>query len=52
MDADSSSWEAAEGVPHIDDPFIQRFLSGRDSLVQREVAQRHGQTLGFISFHS
>ncbi|KAL4808231.1 hypothetical protein BDV18DRAFT_134504 [Aspergillus unguis] len=45
MSTDASSWDAEEGVPHIDDPFIQRFLSGRDSMIQREVAQRHDANL-------
>jgi adenosine deaminase CECR1 len=44
MDAENSSWEAEEGVPHVDDPFIQRFLTGRLSLIEREESQRHGST--------
>ncbi|KAL4913789.1 hypothetical protein BDW62DRAFT_191893 [Aspergillus aurantiobrunneus] len=45
MVSDSSLWEAEEGVPHIDDPFVQRFLTGRLSLVQREESQRHDANL-------
>ncbi|KAL4983975.1 hypothetical protein BDW68DRAFT_167914 [Aspergillus falconensis] len=45
MDSDSGSWEAEEGVPHIEDPFIQRFLAGRLSLIQREESQRHDANL-------
>ncbi|KAL5337881.1 hypothetical protein BJX70DRAFT_219405 [Aspergillus crustosus] len=44
MDAENnhdSSWEAEEGVPRLDDPFIQRFQTGRLSLIQREESQRH-----------
>ncbi|KAL4994755.1 hypothetical protein BDV10DRAFT_144886 [Aspergillus recurvatus] len=45
MDSDSGSWEAEEGVPHIEDPFIERFLAGRLSLIQREESQRHDANL-------
>ncbi|KAL4932095.1 putative CECR1 family adenosine deaminase [Aspergillus undulatus] len=45
MDPDNGSWEAEEGVPHIDDPFIQRFLAGRLSLIEREESQRHDAKL-------
>jgi adenosine deaminase CECR1 len=43
MDSDSGSWEAEAGVPHHEDPFIQRFVAGRLSLIQREKSQRHGE---------
>ncbi|RDW65835.1 putative CECR1 family adenosine deaminase [Aspergillus mulundensis] len=45
MDPEDGSWEAEEGVPHIEDPFIQRFLAGRLSLIQREESQRHDANL-------
>ncbi|KAL4957331.1 hypothetical protein BDW69DRAFT_156678 [Aspergillus filifer] len=45
MIPDNGSWEAEEGVPHVDDPFIQRFLQGRLSLIEREEAQRHDANL-------
>ncbi|KAL4941861.1 hypothetical protein BDV06DRAFT_172243 [Aspergillus oleicola] len=45
MDPDNGSWGAEEGVPHVDDPFIQRFLQGRLSLIEREEAQRHDANL-------
>ncbi|KAL4791900.1 hypothetical protein BDV19DRAFT_285033 [Aspergillus venezuelensis] len=45
MNPDNGSWEAEEGVPHVDDPFIQRFLQGRLSLIEREKAQRHDANL-------
>ena len=35
-------WERAEGVPTLTDPFIQKYLSGRDALVQQEKKQRSG----------
>ena len=47
MNPDNGSWEAEEGVPHVNDPFIQRFLQGRLSLIEREEAQRHGSILSF-----
>ncbi|KAF2258443.1 Metallo-dependent hydrolase [Lojkania enalia] len=33
-------WEQAEGVPNLSDPFIQKYLAGRDSLVEQEKKQR------------
>jgi hypothetical protein len=35
-------WEQAEGVPSLSDPFIQKYLAGRDALVQEEKKQRSG----------
>lgn len=35
-------WAEAEGVPKLSDPFIQKYLSGRDSLVEQEKKQRSG----------
>ena len=40
-----SEWERAEGVPSLTDPFIQKYLSGRDALVQQEKKQRSGPSL-------
>ncbi|CBF81806.1 putative CECR1 family adenosine deaminase [Aspergillus nidulans FGSC A4] len=45
MDSDSCSWAAEAGVPHHEDPFIQRFIAGRHSLIQREKSQRHDANL-------
>jgi adenosine deaminase CECR1 len=39
-------WEKAAGVPNLTDPFIQKYLSGRDALVQQEKKQRSGQWTG------
>lgn len=36
------TWEQAEGVPSLSDPFIQKYLSGRDALVEQEKKQRSG----------
>ncbi|KAL1612208.1 hypothetical protein SLS60_000432 [Paraconiothyrium brasiliense] len=38
--ASDNAWEQAEGVPSLSDPFIQKYLSGRDALVQQEKKQR------------
>ena len=35
-------WVQAEGVPSLSDPFIQKYLQGRDALVQQEKRQRSG----------
>jgi adenosine deaminase CECR1 len=39
---DVEAWAKAEGVPRLTDPFIQKYLSGRDALVQQEKRQRSG----------
>jgi adenosine deaminase CECR1 len=39
---DIEAWAQAEGVPSSSDPFIQKYLSGRDALVQQEKKQRSG----------
>ncbi|CAI6266923.1 unnamed protein product [Periconia digitata] len=36
----TDDWEKAEGVPSLTDPFIQKYLSGRDALVEQEKKQR------------
>jgi adenosine deaminase CECR1 len=36
------AWAQAEGVPSASDPFIQKYLSGRDALVEQEKKQRSG----------
>ena len=40
--ANDDAWEQAEGVPSLSDPFIQKYLQGRDALVQQEKRQRSG----------
>ena len=37
---DDEAWLADEGVPTIDQPFIQKYLDGRDALVAQEKRQR------------
>ncbi|KAL5119715.1 hypothetical protein ACEQ8H_002321 [Pleosporales sp. CAS-2024a] len=39
-DVDMDAWAQAEGVPSLTDPFIQKYLSGRDALVEQEKKQR------------
>jgi adenosine deaminase CECR1 len=39
---DIEAWAQAEGVPSLSDPFIQKYLSGRDALVEQEKKQRSG----------
>jgi adenosine deaminase CECR1 len=39
---DVEAWAQAEGVPSLTDPFIQKYLSGRDALVEQEKKQRSG----------
>jgi adenosine deaminase CECR1 len=39
---DVEAWAQAEGVPSLSDPFIQKYLSGRDALVAQEKKQRSG----------
>jgi adenosine deaminase CECR1 len=40
--ANDGEWAQAEGVPSLSDPFIQKYLQGRDALVQQEKRQRSG----------
>jgi len=37
------NWEVEEGLPQMDDLFIQRYLQGRDALVEQEMKQRSGR---------
>ena len=34
-------WELDEGIPQPDDPFIQKYMSGREALIAQEKKQRH-----------
>lgn len=38
----ADDWEAEEGVPSIEDPFIQKYLQGRNALIEEEKKRRHG----------
>ena len=43
-DLDDATWLEEEGVPTLDEPFIQKYLDGRDALVQQEKCQRSDHT--------
>lgn len=34
-------WELDEGIPQPDDPFIQKYMNGRNALIEQEKKQRH-----------
>lgn len=34
-------WELDEGIPQVEDPFIQKYLAGRKALIEQEKKQRH-----------
>lgn len=36
-------WAEEEGVPSFEEPFIQKYLDGRDALVAQEKQQRSGR---------
>lgn len=44
MGSNDTEWELEEGIPQVEDPFIQQYLKGRHSLVQEEQKLRHGQS--------
>ena len=37
---DDRAWRQEEGVPTFDEPFIQKYLDGRDALIEQESRQR------------
>lgn len=39
---ESDDWEFEEGLPQMDDQFIQRYLQGREALIGQEQKQRSG----------
>lgn len=39
-EADISDWEIEDGLPQLSDPFIQKYLDGREALIEQEKAQR------------
>jgi adenosine deaminase CECR1 len=40
--SDDAAWKKEEGIPSLTDPFIQKYLEGRDALVAQEKKQRSG----------
>ncbi|OGM49982.1 adenosine deaminase family protein [Aspergillus bombycis] len=45
MNSSDIDWELEEGIPQVDDPFIQQYLKGRTSLVLEEQKQRYDTNL-------
>ncbi|KAJ9616757.1 hypothetical protein H2200_000476 [Cladophialophora chaetospira] len=37
-------WELEEGIPQVEDPFIQKYMAGRQALIDQEKQQRHDRT--------
>src|ERR1700742_2048588 len=37
-------WELEEGIPQVEDPFIQKYMAGRQALIEQEKKQRHDRT--------
>jgi adenosine deaminase CECR1 len=48
--SDEAAWKEAEGIPAFDDSFIQKYLEGRDALVEQEKKQRSGLFLDRLRF--
>jgi hypothetical protein len=36
-------WELGEGIPQFEDPFVQKYMTGREALIKQEKRQRHGK---------
>ena len=36
-------WQIEQGIPLFEDPFIQKYFSGRAALIEQEKKQRHGE---------
>jgi len=36
-------WELDEGIPQFEDPFIEKYMKGRDALIEQEKKSRHGK---------
>ncbi|KAE8355409.1 hypothetical protein BDV28DRAFT_129071 [Aspergillus coremiiformis] len=45
MGSSNVDWEIEEGIPQVDDPFIQQYLKGRTSLILEEQKQRYDTNL-------
>jgi adenosine deaminase CECR1 len=39
---DLEAWRRTEGIPSLDDEFMQKYFEGRDTLVAQEKKQRSG----------
>ena len=36
-------WELEEGIPQFEDPFIEKYMQGREALIEQEKKHRHGE---------
>ena len=50
MEKPDVEWELEEGIPQVNDPFIQQYLKGRSSLIEEEQKQRHGGNFPLLGF--
>lgn len=50
--SDDEQWVREQGVPGMEQPFIQKYLQGRDALVAQEKKQRSGSLASIGSCHS
>ncbi len=42
FEAEVEDWEIEEGLPQMEDQFIQRYFQGRNALIEQEKKQRSG----------
>ena len=35
-------WELEQGIPQFEDSFIQKYMQGREALIEQEKKRRHG----------
>jgi len=42
---DEEAWAREQGVPSFEEPFIQKYLKGRDALIAQEKRQRSGSSV-------
>lgn len=49
MGSGDDEWELDEGIPQFGDPFIQKYINGREALIQEERKQRHGSFDPYLS---
>lgn len=41
-------WELEEGIPQFEDQFIEKYMQGREALIEQEKKQRHGKPYYFL----
>ncbi len=44
-------WELEQGIPQLEDPFIQKYIHGREALIEQEKKKRHGEFCALLSFN-